>query len=87
VSGVRYRLVDGKLEEATIGGKAIEDGRTYTGATNSYFAGYGLRGISQEDTGRPRLDVVTAYVQEKSTVTPAYDGRRVIIGRRGRGGE
>ena len=87
VSGVRYRLVDGKLEEATIGGKAIEDGRTYTGATNSYFAGYGLRGITQEDTGRPRLDVVTAYVRENSPVTPAYDGRRVIIGRRSPGGE
>ena len=51
VSGLRYRLVDGKLEEATIAGKPIEDRRTYTCATNSYFAGFALKGISQETDG------------------------------------
>ncbi len=86
VSGVRYRLVDGKLEEATIAGKPIEDGRTYTCATNSYFAGFALKGIAQEDTGRLRVDVVTDYVRTKGSVTPAYDGRRVVIGRRSRSG-
>ena len=86
VSGLRYRLVDGKLEDATIAGKPIEDGRTYTCATNSYFAGFALKGISQEQTGRLRVDVVTDYVRAKGSVTPAYDGRRVVIGRRSRSG-
>jgi 2',3'-cyclic-nucleotide 2'-phosphodiesterase (5'-nucleotidase family) len=86
VSGVRYRLVDGKLDEATIAGHPIEDGRTYTGATNSYFAGFALKGIAQENTGRLRVDVLTEYVRAKGTVTPAYDGRRVVIGRRSRSG-
>jgi len=86
VSGVRYRLVDGKLEEATIAGHPIEDSRTYTGATNSYFAGFALKGIAQENTGRVRADVVTEYLRAKGTVAPAYDGRRVVIGRRGRSG-
>jgi len=87
VSGVRYRLVDGKLEEATIAGRPTEDGRTYTCATNSYFAGFALKGTPQENTGRLRVDVVTEYVRAKGTVTPAYDGRRVVIGRRSRSGD
>ena len=74
------------LEEATIGGAPIEDGRTYTAATNSYFAGFALKEVAQEDTGRLRADVVTNYLREKGTVTPAYDGRRVVIGRRNRSG-
>ena len=56
--------------EATIGGQPIEDGRTYTGATNSYFAGFALKGIAQENTGRLRLDVVTEYLRAKGTVRP-----------------
>ena len=86
VSGVRYRVIDGKLEDATIGGRPIEDGRTYTCVTNSYFAGFALKGIGQDDTGRRRVDVLSAYLREKGTVSPAYDGRRVIIGRRARSG-
>ena len=86
VSGVRYRLVDGKLDEATIAGHPIEDGRLYTCATNSYFAGFALKGIAQENTGRLRVDVLTEYVRAKGTVAPAYDGRRVVIGRRSRSG-
>ena len=86
VSGIRYRLVDGKLDDVTIGGEPIDDSRVYSGATNSYFAGFALRGIPQEPTGRLRVDVVTAFLKAKGTVTPAYDGRRVVIGRRSRTG-
>jgi 2',3'-cyclic-nucleotide 2'-phosphodiesterase (5'-nucleotidase family) len=86
VSGLRYRLVDGKLEEATIAGRLIEDGRTYTCATNSYFAEFALKGIAQENTGRLRVDVVTDYLRAKGAVAPVYDGRRVVIGRRSRSG-
>jgi hypothetical protein len=86
VSGMRYRLVDGQIVEAAIAGRTIEDGWTYTGAANSYIAGFALRGFSREDTGRLRLDVVTAFLRQKGTVTPSYDGRRTIIGRRNRTG-
>jgi 2',3'-cyclic-nucleotide 2'-phosphodiesterase (5'-nucleotidase family) len=86
VSGIRYRLVDGKLDQATIGGQPIDDARVYSGATNSYFAGFALKGVPQEATGRLRLDVVTAYLREKGTLSPSYDGRRVVIGRRSRSG-
>ncbi len=51
VSGIRYRLVDGRLEEATIGGQPIDDGRIYTGATNSYFRGVCARRASRRKHG------------------------------------
>lgn len=83
-SGIRYRLIDGVVTEATIGGQPIQDDRVYKGATNSYYAGYALKGVATKDTGRSRLDVVTEYIRSRGTITPAYDGRRVVIGRRGR---
>jgi 5'-nucleotidase / UDP-sugar diphosphatase len=82
ISGLRYRMVNGQVVEATIGGKPIEDGRTYSGSTNSYFAGFALRGIPQEDTKRTRLEVLTSFLKAKGTVSPAYDGRRVVMGAR-----
>lgn len=85
-SGLRYRLNDRQVVEATIGGVPIEDDKVYSGATNSYFAGSALRNIAQENTGRSRLDVLTSYVKSKGTVTPVYDGRRVVIGQRRRDG-
>jgi 5'-nucleotidase len=78
VSGIRYRVENAELVEATVDGRPIEDDRTYTGATNSYFAQSGLKGIETEDTGRARLDVVIDYVRKKGTVKPVYDGRRVV---------
>ncbi|MDO8836960.1 MAG: 5'-nucleotidase C-terminal domain-containing protein, partial [Vicinamibacterales bacterium] len=83
-SGLRYRLVDGALAEVTIGGQPLQDDRVYQGATNSYFAMVALKGFAQTDTGRSRLDVVVEYIRSLGTVTPAYDGRRVVIGQRRR---
>jgi len=82
VSGIRYRMVDGKVVEATVNGQPLDDARTYTGSTNSYFAGAYMKVIESKDTGRARLDVVTEYMKKQGTVTPTYDGRRVIIGSR-----
>jgi 5'-nucleotidase / UDP-sugar diphosphatase len=82
VSGLRYRLENGELRELTVGGKPVEDNRTYTGATNSYFAGYALKGIEVTNTGKARRDVLVEQIRKKGTVTPAYDGRRFVIGNR-----
>lgn len=79
VSGIKYRLQDRKLVDVTIGGQPLDDDKTYTGVTNSYFAGSALKGIPTEDTGKPRLDTLIAYIRQKGTVRPAYDGRRVVI--------
>jgi 5'-nucleotidase/UDP-sugar diphosphatase len=79
VSGVRYRIENRELVEATVNGRPIEDDRVYTAATNSYFAGVALKDIDTQDTKRRRLDVVIDYVKKKGTLKPVYDGRRVVI--------
>ena len=78
VSGIRYRIEGQRLVEATVAGQPVDDDRFYTGATNSYFAGFALTGIELQKTGRTRVDVLTDYIRKKGTVTPAYDARRVV---------
>lgn len=82
VSGLRYRMENGELREVTVGGKPLNDDRVYTGATNSYFAGYALKGIELTNTGKARRDVLIEQIRKKGTVNPAYDGRRVVVGNR-----
>ena len=79
VSGIRYRLKAGQLVEVSIGGRPLEDDALYTGVTNSYFAGFALKGMKVEDTKKARLDTLIEYIRKKGTVRPAYDGRRVVI--------
>ncbi|MCS6922806.1 MAG: bifunctional metallophosphatase/5'-nucleotidase, partial [Fimbriimonadales bacterium] len=80
VSGIRYRLENRQLVEATINGQPIEDDRLYKGTTNSYFAERYLKplGISYADTGKVLLDVVAEYIRKQRRVSPVYDGRRVV---------
>jgi len=80
VSGIRYRIEYGELVEATVAGEPIAEDAIYTGATNSYFAGFALKEVPVADTGRSRLQVLTDYIRSKQVVRPAYDGRRVVIG-------
>ncbi len=79
VSGLRYRMEGGTLAEVTVAGQPVDDSRTYTAATNSFFAGFALKGITFEDTGKLRLEAVIEQIRKKGTVRPSYDGRRVII--------
>jgi 5'-nucleotidase / UDP-sugar diphosphatase len=82
VSGMRYRLENGELLEVLVNGKPLQDDRQYTGATNSYFADTALKRarIKFQDTGKQRLEVLIAYIRQKGTIRPVYDGRRVVIG-------
>jgi 5'-nucleotidase len=79
VSGIRYRVQYGELTEATLGGKPIDKSRTYTGVTNSYFAGYALKTIPFQDSGKVRRTMLLEYIRRKGTIQPSYDGRRVVI--------
>ncbi len=79
VSGIRYRMLDGQLAEASVDGEPLRDDRVYDGATNSYFAGFALKGIEKKDSGRLRREILTEYLRRKGTVYPAYDGRRVVL--------
>jgi 5'-nucleotidase/UDP-sugar diphosphatase len=81
-SGVRYRLENGELIEARVNEEPLQDGRRYTGATNSYFAGRAFKGVRVrfQDTGKQRLEILINYIRHKGTILPVYDGRRVVIG-------
>lgn len=85
VSGIRYRLVNGVLTDVTVDGKPVDDDHVYTGATNSFFAGYALKGIEVTNTGKLRRDVFIEQIRKQGTVGPVYDGRRVVIGGRSLG--
>jgi 5'-nucleotidase / UDP-sugar diphosphatase len=80
VSGLRYRVHDGQLAEASIDGQPLEDDRTYSGAANSFAAGRFLTGVAVSDSGRRRLDVLADYIRAQKTVAPMRDGRRVLSG-------
>jgi 2',3'-cyclic-nucleotide 2'-phosphodiesterase (5'-nucleotidase family) len=78
VSGIKYRIEKNAVTMATVGGKPLEDNKTYSGVTNSFFARTALKGINSKDTSRQRRDVLTEYIRKKGTVAPVYDSRRII---------
>jgi len=78
VSGLTYRLEGGRLVEVKVGGRPVRDDALYTGASTSYFAPRGLKGIECADTGRRRIEVLREYVRSKKVISPKYDGRRQV---------
>ena len=81
VSGIRYKLKNGVLQEAVLHGLPIEDDKIYFGATNSYYANFILKEvIDKVDTKQPRLNSILKYFRARKSVAPSYDNRRVIKG-------
>ncbi|NLH98594.1 MAG: bifunctional metallophosphatase/5'-nucleotidase [Chthonomonadales bacterium] len=81
VSGLRYRWLRGQVS-CQIEGRAMDANRSYTVATNSFFARDPLFGSAADrrDTGKARLDAVVDYIRAAGTVRPQYDGRRIVQG-------
>ncbi len=80
VSGMRYLIDNGRLAEASVGGRPLEPERRYHASTNSFMAGVALSklGVELHDTGRSRRETLAEYIRAHGTVRPAYDGRRVV---------
>ena len=80
-SGLRYRMFCGRLEAITVGGAPLDDARVYSCAANSALAGRldGFELSEKSDTKRLWSGVVIDAVRRAGTITPAYDGRRVVI--------
>jgi 5'-nucleotidase / UDP-sugar diphosphatase len=80
-SGLRYRMVLGRLEEITAGGAPLDDAHVYSCAASGTMAGRlgGFEVLERKDTGRPLADVVIAAIRRAGTISPAYDGRRVVV--------
>jgi len=80
VSGIRYVIHAGRLLQATVQGKPLDDAALYSCATNSYFARDELfsRARNRTELQMTRLEAIIRYISERGTVKPAYDNRRVV---------
>jgi 5'-nucleotidase / UDP-sugar diphosphatase len=81
VSGIRYKVENDKLIEATIGGQPIVDDKVYKVSTNDWFDGYGFKDIDKRTVLDldPR-DAIKNFVTKRGTIAPSADGRRVVVG-------
>ncbi len=81
VSGIRYRVENDKLIEATVDGQPIVDDRIYRVSTNDWFDGYGFKDVDKRKVLEldPR-DAIKSFVTKRGTVSPSADGRRVVTG-------
>jgi 2',3'-cyclic-nucleotide 2'-phosphodiesterase (5'-nucleotidase family) len=80
-SGLRYRMVEGRLEAITIGDAPLDDARAYSCAADSRLAERleGFEALDRQDTQRPWSEIVIGAIRKARTLTPAYDGRRVVV--------
>ena len=84
VAGMRVKVLDNKLVDVTVGGKAVNPKALYTVATSDYLAG-----------GTDHMDALTKYVEywdsdllirdlyleavrEQDTIRAAVDGRMTM---------
>ena len=80
-SGLRYRMFRGKLDAITVGDSPLDDARVYSCAASSSMAGRmnGFEVLDRTDTKKPWSDVVIGAIRKARTITPAYDGRRIVV--------
>ena len=80
-SGLRYRMYRGKIENIMVGDAPLDDTRVYSCAANSFLASRlnGFETLDKRDTTRSWSDVVIGAIRKAGTITPAYDGRRVVV--------
>lgn len=80
-SGLRYRMFCGKLEDITVGASPLDDARLYSCAANSALAARldGFETLEKRDTKKLWSEVVIEAIRKARTISPAYDGRRVVI--------
>lgn len=83
-AGVRLVINDYKVKSVTVGGKAIDDDKTYTVATVDYLVNLGRYGLENALTRRDAPDIIrdnfVAYfrhlaAQNNNQITASKDGR------------
>lgn len=83
IAGARFTIRNGKAENITVQGKAIEPERVYRVATSNYLAEgndhlYTLAKGEVDDSGWTLRDVYLGIVQKDSLITAENDGRIAI---------
>jgi 2',3'-cyclic-nucleotide 2'-phosphodiesterase (5'-nucleotidase family) len=77
VSGMRYRTVGGRVTEATIGGKPIEDDQVYSVGTIDWLVGLYFGDVADSKTlDVYSTDAVVDYVRAKKIISPVKDSRK-----------
>lgn len=87
VSGMRFEIVNKRVQHLTVGGKPIESKRQYTVATNDYLAAGNDRmtplakATQRVNTGLKLRNIVMAYIigetQQGKKISATLDGRIV----------
>ena len=76
VSNVRYRIEGGKLVYSELGGRPIEDAKTYKGVTQSFYADRVIsKEIAMTDSKLTTREVITDYIKEKKAISPDDEKR------------
>ncbi len=71
VSNIVYRVADGKLVFAEIGGKPIDDSTLYKGVTHSFFAETSIpKDIKVVDIRTNAREAIISYLKAKQTIAP-----------------
>jgi 2',3'-cyclic-nucleotide 2'-phosphodiesterase (5'-nucleotidase family) len=79
VSGVRYRIEGGKLVEATVAGKPVDDSAVYTVATSDFLLGSVFSDVTNHKVlSDDYRTVVVDYIRTHKAISPVADGRRII---------
>ena len=80
-SGLRYRMVFGQIQDITVGDAPLDDARVYSSAANPSQASRmsAVDMLDKRDTKRRWSDVVIDAIRKARTITPAYDGRRIVV--------
>lgn len=80
VSGMRYRIVNGKLVEATIAGKPVDDDATYEVATIDWLVGLYFKDVAaRRELDTYSRDAVVDYIKAQKTISPTADGRAQVL--------
>jgi 5'-nucleotidase/UDP-sugar diphosphatase len=80
-SGIRYRTFHGELASITVGDAALDDAHVYSCAASSSSVGRmnGYEITDVQDTKTLWADAVRDGIRKSKTITPAYDGRRIVV--------
>lgn len=80
-SGLRYRMYHGTLAAITVGDAPLDDEHVYTCAASTaavnHMSDYDV--LDKTDTNKLWSEVIMDAIRKARTITPAYDGRRVVV--------
>ncbi|MCL6519862.1 MAG: bifunctional metallophosphatase/5'-nucleotidase [Armatimonadetes bacterium] len=79
VSGMRYKIVNRKIVEATVNGKPLDENATYSIATIDWLVGLYFSDVtSAKYLDTLSVDALINYIQKRKVISPVNDGRRQV---------